>query len=1190
VDQHSPTAHDLEGANDDDQDATQEQQGSALLATQGTIDDDQRADQDTTPDPTFTIRLPFLPQDCRHCRRGRYRGLELKDFVLHHTTQHSDLPIEYVCNECEKIYEGAERRHAALCHIPKCPGRKAATQPVHTCSACPMTFDSSTGLSQHERHVHPALRNAKRTASATQVPTQTRPIRSGRAFSADEVSRMLDMELINANDPDLVARMAERFSKTGTQIRSKRREPGYKKRLEERRSLREVEIIDLSSDEEDDVFLPALDEPGESEETEIGSNGGAPEGQEAVAEEPLPDEMAVPADGGSDSSDSEKSTNSTADDKEDNWRKKMLSYIINWNTGDLLPEGQALALMIKDAAVDASQENMDKTYNKFVESLGRNGRENDDGGRRKKKRTAGRKGRRSWRKYCYARTQELFKKNPKLLAKHARQGTDFLEPAGKDVDREDIKTLYGKLWESKPTLRMEDRKDENTPETIDPETFISAITAPEVKYRLGRVKNASAPGPDRIKKEALLDSRKHKLISMLFNVILVTGILPTDWSVNRTTLIPKEGKDATKAESYRPLTISSMVSRLFWGIVDQRLRGVVKLHPRQKGFVKENGGFANVKLLEETVSHMKRNGGGVGVQLDITKAFDTVPHEAIEWALRRKGLPEVIVRLVMDSYKEARTVIDHPDGPINVNIRRGVKQGDPLSPFLFCLVLEQLLELLQEAGGYEMAGQILACLAFADDLFLFSLRVLGATKLLDITIDYLESLGMGLALTKCFAFQIEPTKDSWYLKDPNIGSRGVKVPTVEAGECLSYLGVKFSLWEGITFGASRKNFTEMIKRVKKLALKPAQKLTLLQTYLVPHYLHELILAELRQTPLREMDNELRVAVRDIMHLPNGIATGVFYCKRRDGGLGLLRLEQIVPRIALSIGRKMEQSKDPLLRALTRNGTWTARGNRLANSIRMRYPCTQQELNRYRIACYKKELQDWADLKTQGRAVPTLIDDRIGNAFLQDMTLLKPCRLTTAIQMRTNTAGNRTSLNRAIPQEDINCRKCRLKPETLAHILGECTHTKGARIKRHDEIKHLVANEAQRKGATVTVEPGLTLPDGTRLKPDLVIGCQEGVFVVDVTVRHEDGNHLERASAEKKTKYEPLLPQLKTAYNAVVGDVIAVVVGTRGAMPKRTVADLRRIGISGRHLKTISLIALRSSIELYHAFLDYDGAV
>jgi hypothetical protein len=69
--------------------------------------------------------------------------------------------------------------------------------------------------------------------------------------------------------------------------------------------------------------------------------------------------------------------------------------------------------------------------------------------------------------------------------------------------------------------------------------------------------------------------------------------------------------------------------------------------------------------------------GGVGIQLDISKAFDTVPHKAIEYALTRKGLPPALVKLVSNSYHGVRTEIEHPEGAIPITLKRGVKQGDP---------------------------------------------------------------------------------------------------------------------------------------------------------------------------------------------------------------------------------------------------------------------------------------------------------------------------------------------------------------------------------------------------------------------------------------------------------------------------------------------------------------------------------
>ncbi|KRX42815.1 Retrovirus-related Pol polyprotein from type-1 retrotransposable element [Trichinella murrelli] len=56
-----------------------------------------------------------------------------------------------------------------------------------------------------------------------------------------------------------------------------------------------------------------------------------------------------------------------------------------------------------------------------------------------------------------------------------------------------------------------------------------------------------------------------------------------------------------------------------------------------------------------------------------------------------------------------------------VRICNGVRQGDPLSPLLFCLFIDELIDQLQTSGpGYDFRGSKICVLAFADDLTLLA--------------------------------------------------------------------------------------------------------------------------------------------------------------------------------------------------------------------------------------------------------------------------------------------------------------------------------------------------------------------------------------------------------------------------------------------------------------------------------------
>jgi hypothetical protein len=83
------------------------------------------------------------------------------------------------------------------------------------------------------------------------------------------------------------------------------------------------------------------------------------------------------------------------------------------------------------------------------------------------------------------------------------------------------------------------------------------------------------------------------------------------------------------------------------------------LFPRQKGFVYETGCFNNVHLLNETIKAAKVRKGLVAIQLDIAKAFDTVPHKATEAALERLGLPSGVRESIINSYTGLKTTIEY---------------------------------------------------------------------------------------------------------------------------------------------------------------------------------------------------------------------------------------------------------------------------------------------------------------------------------------------------------------------------------------------------------------------------------------------------------------------------------------------------------------------------------------------------
>jgi len=220
------------------------------------------------------------------------------------------------------------------------------------------------------------------------------------------------------------------------------------------------------------------------------------------------------------------------------------------------------------------------------------------------------------KRYRYASTQDLFRKNPNLLARYIREGVPWLEDEDLSSPKpEDVKSFYSNLWGATRNITIPfsvtgfGRKAQNIGEVFQ------AITARDINERLKHTRQNTASGLDSIQRKDLNGQDIREMLRILYSMILVSKTQPKAWNTNRTILIPKQGKDRSRVENYRPLTIGSLICRTYWGIVDRKLREVVS-SPRQKGFVNETGRFNNVHILNETIKAAKAKNGLVAIQLD----------------------------------------------------------------------------------------------------------------------------------------------------------------------------------------------------------------------------------------------------------------------------------------------------------------------------------------------------------------------------------------------------------------------------------------------------------------------------------------------------------------------------------------------------------------------------------------------
>lgn len=136
---------------------------------------------------------------------------------------------------------------------------------------------------------------------------------------------------------------------------------------------------------------------------------------------------------------------------------------------------------------------------------------------------------------------------------------------------------------------------------------VGFITNREIRLKLKKMKPNGGAGPDGIKRELIIKNKdNYDNIAGLFNILAFHRYYPEQWRINSTTFIPKEGKDLSSSNGWRPGTVGNILGRLYSACIDKRLQKMIKICDPQKGFMEGNGEFENIKALDSIIKQGKK--------------------------------------------------------------------------------------------------------------------------------------------------------------------------------------------------------------------------------------------------------------------------------------------------------------------------------------------------------------------------------------------------------------------------------------------------------------------------------------------------------------------------------------------------------------------------------------------------------
>ena len=330
--------------------------------------------------------------------------------------------------------------------------------------------------------------------------------------------------------------------------------------------------------------------------------------------------------------------------------------------------------------------------------------------------------------------------NHQVLADHLSQ----VQWAPSQVTEDEIRTLR-----DSPAL--------HAPQTDAPSPF----TMEELDTVLATLRKNKAPGPDNIRAELILfldNWGQHELLTLLNRCLAETQV-PQGWKNAFIVSIYKGKGDDSDPSNYRPISLLSTFYKIFAALIQKRLALAhdAQLRPTQYGFRSSRSTKDPLFILRRAQDLSLKTGAPLCLLfLDWKMAFDKVDHRSMIIALERLGVHRHYVELIQHLYENQTFVVKGYNGEeTQATPHTGIRQGCPLSPYLFIMVMTVLLcdvdSRLMAMGvptNTWSVGKPVYDLEYADDTLLLSVTPPQLEEFLRIVQVEASLYGMELNLDK----------------------------------------------------------------------------------------------------------------------------------------------------------------------------------------------------------------------------------------------------------------------------------------------------------------------------------------------------------------------------------------------------------------------------------------------------------
>eukprot|EP00253_Pinus_taeda_P030826 PITA_30826 len=347
--------------------------------------------------------------------------------------------------------------------------------------------------------------------------------------------------------------------------------------------------------------------------------------------------------------------------------------------------------------------------------------------------------------------------------------------------------------------------------------LMRTTTLAEVKEVVMNMKKGKAPGPDGFTTE-FYQAGWQFLGQDILEVVEESRVKNRMWSgMNATflTLIPKSN-NSEEAQGFRPIALCNVIYKIIATLIAKILKPLLPsiISPEQTGFVEGRqilNGLVVAQEMIHSLNQQKRK--GMMIKLDLSKAYDRLNWKYLCAVLEAYGFAKRWIEWIFSMISTpffSILVNGNPTKPFNAS--RGIRQGDPLSPFLFILAVDGLGRIIKretrrnKLRGLKLWGNNLTIThqQFVDDIMLFGEVSLREVKIIKEVLEtFSEASGMEINKEKSCTFIFNAPEAIKAHLTRTLGFKQGVLPT-------KYLGNQLDIHP-----TRMKNWQEVIDKIKK---------------------------------------------------------------------------------------------------------------------------------------------------------------------------------------------------------------------------------------------------------------------------------------------------------------------------------------------------------------------------------------